>query len=66
MCPPLQIQKIGKGHTSVVWRCEDAVTRQELALKEIVVDRDRQRTSMAVRELLTTYGVDHVVRHLRF
>jgi len=51
--------KIGKGNTSAVWLCEDRESGVTLATKEVLVDRDQNRTNMALRELITTYGIDH-------
>jgi serine/threonine protein kinase len=39
--------------------CEDRELGVSLATKEVLVDRDEHRTSMALRELITTYGIDH-------
>ena len=39
--------------------CEDAESGQPLATKEVLVDRDEHRTHMALRELITMYGVEH-------
>jgi hypothetical protein len=44
----------------VVWRCENVATRQSLTLKEIVLSKDKERSNMALRELLTIFGVHHV------
>ena len=55
-----KVAKIGKGNSSVVWQCRDVASREPLAMKEVTVDRDENRTSMALRELVTMYGVDHV------
>ena len=44
----------------MVWRCENVATRQSLALKEIVLSKDKERSNMALRELLTIFGVHHV------
>ena len=55
-----KIQKVGKGSTSVVWRCEDTRTQRPLAMKELVIDNDEEHTTMALRELITMYGIDHV------
>lgn len=46
--------------SSVVWRCENVATRESLALMEIVLSKDKERSNMALRELLTTFGVHHV------
>ena len=56
----VKVAKIGKGNTSVVWQCQDMSTGESLAIKEMTVDRDEQRINMALRELVTIYGVDHV------
>jgi len=62
-CNIRKLQKVGKGNTSVVWKCEDVSTRKPLALKEVMVRRDDpedERQRCALRELITMYGVDHV------
>ena len=56
----VKVAKIGKGNTSVVWQCQDTSTGESLAMKEMTVDRDEKRMNMALRELVTMYGVDHV------
>jgi serine/threonine protein kinase len=56
----VKVAKIGKGNTSVVWQCQDSSTGESLAMKEMTVDRDEKRMNMALRELVTMYGVDHV------
>mmetsp|Transcript_9021 Transcript_9021/g.14259 ORF Transcript_9021/g.14259 Transcript_9021/m.14259 type:complete len:496 (+) Transcript_9021:83-1570(+) len=55
----VKIAKIGKGSSGNVWRCMDTATREPLAVKEVPVDDDDEKTQMAVRELVTLYGVDH-------
>ena len=42
-----------------MWVCKDVESGQALATKEVLVDRDEHRTNMALRELITMYGVEH-------
>jgi mitogen-activated protein kinase kinase 1 len=56
----VKVAKIGKGNTSVVWQCQDTSTGESLAMKEMTVDRGETRMNMALRELVTMCGVDHV------
>ena len=56
----VKVAKIGKGNTSVVWQCQDTSTGESLAMKEMMVARDETRMNMALRELVTMCGVDHV------
>ena len=54
-----KVRVIGKGSTASVWQCEDESTRAVLAVKQLSLDGDEDRRSMAMRELVTMYGVDH-------
>jgi len=54
-----KVAVIGKGNSGVVWRCVDKASRGSLALKQITLDDNEDKTKMAVRELVTMYGVDH-------
>ena len=59
-CDIRKVKAIGRGTTSEVWLCTDASTGIALAVKQMSLDKDTSRRSMAVRELVTMYGVDHV------
>jgi hypothetical protein len=54
-----KVRVIGKGNTASVWQCEDKSTQAALAVKQLSLDGDEDRRSMAMRELVTMYGVDH-------
>jgi len=54
-----KVSVIGKGSSGLVWRCVDKSNSDELALKEVLLDDDEEKTKLAVRELVTMYSVDH-------
>jgi len=54
-----KVRVIGKGNSASVWLCEDESNHSSLAMKQLSLDGDEDRRSMAVRELVTIYGVEH-------
>jgi mitogen-activated protein kinase kinase 1 len=50
---------IGKGNSGAVWQATLQQSGTPLAVKQMTLSSDKVRRSMAVRELVTMYGLDH-------
>jgi len=54
------VKLIGKGNSGAVWQATLQQSGTPLAVKQMTRSSDNVRSSMAVRELVTMYGLDHV------
>jgi serine/threonine protein kinase len=54
------VKLIGKGNSGTVWQATLQQSGTPLAVKQMTLSSDSVRSSMAVRELVTMYGLDHV------
>jgi len=55
-----KLRTMGKGATATVWRCVDASTNNALAVKQLSLVTNEARRRMAVNEMVTMFGIDHV------
>jgi mitogen-activated protein kinase kinase 1 len=55
-----KLKLIGKGQSGAVWQATLQQSGTLLAVKQMTLSSDKVRRKMAVRELVTMYGLDHV------
>jgi mitogen-activated protein kinase kinase 2 len=55
-----KVKLIGKGNSGAVWQATLQQSGTPLAVKQMTLSSDKVRRCMAVRELVTMYGLDHV------
>jgi hypothetical protein len=55
-----KVKLIGKGQSGAVWQATLQQSGTLLAVKQMTLSSDKVRRKMAVRELVTMYGLDHV------